>query len=209
MARISADVRRAELVEAAIRVMARDGIARATTRAIVAEAGMQLGFFHYCFRSKEELLQGVIETIAEHNDQATMSVVAPNRSLRDTLGASFRSYLDGVERNPEEHQLTYELTQYAMRQEGLAGVAAKQYETYVASTTQYLAAAAEATGIEWTAPVPVLARYVANLVDGVTLAWIVDRDTAAATAVLDHAVEHLVGNSRSAVDAQASASGRP
>jgi AcrR family transcriptional regulator len=207
MARIPADVRRQELVEAAIRVMARDGIARATTRAIVAEAGMQLGFFHYCFRSKEELLQGVIETIAAHNDQATMSVVAPGRGLRDTLTASFRGYLDGVERNPEEHQLTYELTQYAMRQDGFDGVAAKQYETYVASTTRYLTAAAEVTGIEWTAPVAVLARYVSNLVDGVTLAWIVDRDTAAAIAVLDQAVEHLVSNARSV--ARSAANGRP
>lgn len=201
MARIPADVRRQELVDAAIRVMARDGIARATTRAIVAEAGMQLGFFHYCFRSKEELLHGVIETISDHNDQATMSVLAPNGSLRETLTASFRAYLDGVERNPDEHQLTYELTQYAMRQEGLAGVAAKQYETYIASTTQYLTAAAEVAGIEWTVPVPVLARYVANMVDGVTLAWIVDRDSAAAVAVLDQAVEHLVSNASSRVAA--------
>ena len=50
VARIPADERRQQLVEAAIRVMARDSVAQATTRAIVGEAGMPLGVFHYCFR---------------------------------------------------------------------------------------------------------------------------------------------------------------
>ncbi|XIE77716.1 hypothetical protein AB6O49_04510 [Streptomyces sp. SBR177] len=40
MARQSADVRREQLVEAAIRVMIRDGVAKATTRAVVGEAGL-------------------------------------------------------------------------------------------------------------------------------------------------------------------------
>ena len=51
MPRIAVDARRELLVEAAIRVMARDGVAKATTRSIVAEAGMALAAFHYSFRS--------------------------------------------------------------------------------------------------------------------------------------------------------------
>ena len=46
MARMSAADRRDKLVDAAIAVMSREGVANTTTRAIVAEAGMQIGVFH-------------------------------------------------------------------------------------------------------------------------------------------------------------------
>jgi AcrR family transcriptional regulator len=201
MARIPADVRRQELVEAAIRVMARDGIAKATTRAIVDEAEMNLGFFHYCFRSKEELLVTVITTINDRNQQAAMAVVTPHRGLRDTLTASFRAYWDGVERNPGEHQVTYELTQYALRHAGLAEVARVQYDSYVRGLIQYLQEAAAANHMEWTTPVEVLAHYAHSVLDGVTLAWVVDRDSAAADAVLHEAAQHIAKQARRRRDA--------
>jgi AcrR family transcriptional regulator len=191
MARVSADVRRQELVEAAIRVMARDGVAKATTRAIVAEADMHLGFFHYCFRSKEELFLQVIDTINERNVRAALDVLEPRRGLRDTLRASIRAYWDLVEKNPGEHHVTYELTQFALRRPGLEAVARRQYEGYLTAATRFLEAVAEVTRMEWTVPVPVLARFTHSLLDGATLAWVVDRDSERTLATLDQAVEHL------------------
>ncbi|WP_279106988.1 TetR/AcrR family transcriptional regulator [Gordonia paraffinivorans] len=58
---ISADVRRRLLMDAAMTVMKREGIAAASTRAICQEAGMAHGVFHYCFRSKYELFAALIE----------------------------------------------------------------------------------------------------------------------------------------------------
>lgn len=196
MARVPADVRRHELVEAAIRVMARDGVAKATTRAIVAEADMHLGFFHYCFRSKEELLLQVLDAINERNTRAAIEHVQGHRSLRDTLRASVRAYFEHLEKNPGEHQVTYELTQYALRQPALVDVARRQYDNYLAAATRFLEAVAEATRMEWTLPVPTLARFVHNSIDGATLNWIVDRDTGQALAVLDEMAEHLASRAR-------------
>ena len=51
--------RRASLARAARTVIARDGLAAATTRAIVAEAGMPLASFHYAVASRDELLREV------------------------------------------------------------------------------------------------------------------------------------------------------
>ena len=42
--------------DTALTVIARDGVHAATTRAIVAEAGMALASFHYAFRSRDELI---------------------------------------------------------------------------------------------------------------------------------------------------------
>ena len=54
MPRVSAPSRREALIEAALRVMERDGLTAGTTRAIVAEAGMSLASFHYAFSSRDE-----------------------------------------------------------------------------------------------------------------------------------------------------------
>ena len=196
MARVSADVRRQELVEAAIRVMARDGVAKATTRAIVAEADMHLGFFHYCFRSKEELLLQVIDTINERNIRAVLDVVQPRKGVAETLRASVRAYWELVEKNPGEHQVTYELTQFALRRPGLEEIARKQYDGYLDAATRLLEAVAEALKVEWTVPVPVLARMTHVVIDGATLAWVVDRDSEKTVAVLDQMVDYLAGCAR-------------
>jgi AcrR family transcriptional regulator len=196
MARVSADVRRQELIEAAIRVMARDGVSKATTRAIVTEAGMQLGFFHYCFRSKEELLLQVIDTINERNVRAAVGVVQAGQDLRETLRASVDAYWRQVEQNPGEHQVTYELTQYALRRPELVEVTRRQYENYFRAATAFLEAVAEAAGVQWTEPLPVLARLTYTMIDGATLGWVVDRDGEAARQVLDQFTEYLVAVAR-------------
>jgi AcrR family transcriptional regulator len=196
MARVPAEVRRAELVEAAIRVMARDGVANTTTRSIVAEAGVPLGAFHYCFSGKEELLLRVVDTINERTVRAALDVVEPRRDLRETLHASLRAYWDEVEKNPGEHQVTYELTQYAFRRPGLESVARRQYDGYLAASEQFLTAAAEAAGVEWTAPVRVLARLAHSVLDGATLAWVVDRDSDLTLAALDELADFLASKAR-------------
>ncbi|GAA1721102.1 hypothetical protein GCM10009765_81660 [Fodinicola feengrottensis] len=200
MARVSADERRQDLVAAAIRVLARDGVAKASTRAIVAEAAMPLGFFHYCFRSKQELFMQVIGTINERNRRAAIDAVRPHRSLPDTLRESLRAYWRLVEENPGEHQITYELTQYALRDPELAEVARKQYEGYLEAAIDFLEVAAAAARMEWTVPLRVLARSLRNMLDGVTLAWIVDRDNGEATAVLDHFAVQLAASARRTTD---------
>ncbi|SDI22298.1 DNA-binding transcriptional regulator YbjK [Actinokineospora alba] len=196
MTRMSADERRTALVEAAIRVMARDGVAKATTRAIVAEADMRLGFFHYCFDSKEALLLQVLDAINQRNARVATEHVEAGKNLRDTVKASVDAYWAHVESNPGEHQVTYELTQYVLREPALATVARKQYENYALVATSVLETIAAATKMEWTVPLPILARFLHNTLDGITLNWIVDRDTEKARAVLDQVTDYLVASAR-------------
>lgn len=191
MTRIPADERRVRLVEAAIRVMVRDGVAKATTRAIVAEAQMPLGVFHYCFRSKHELLGAVVETILSRTLVPALAEARRPGDLRHILRASVQAYWDHVEAYPGEHQLTYELTQYALREEGLVDVARRQYERYVAAELEFFRAVADVAGIEWATPADVLARHVLGVLDGLTLQWLVNRDSAAAVEVLDALADHV------------------
>jgi AcrR family transcriptional regulator len=173
------DERRRDLVEAALRVMSRDGVAAASTRAICAEAGMAQSRFHYCFRSKAELLREVVETMVRTQISSVLTAVrgAPTVGLGASASTALRAYAQHLLDHPEQHLLSYELTQYALRTPGLAPLAAEQYQAYLDGAAEVLAA----LGITD----PAAPRLVVALLDGVTLQWLADRDLDAAIAVLE------------------------
>ena len=186
MARMSAGDRRELLVEAAIRVMTRDGVAKATTRAIAAEAGMPLGVFHYAFRSKQELMTMVTETIARQSKADIDAAVlgeGPHDLLDLVLGGLF-AYFDHVVEHPLEHLVTYELTTNALRDQELEEVGKRQYEYYLQQNEALLEAVAQLMGFEYTEPLPVINRYVFSVMDGLALNYLAKGDRKEAQAVL-------------------------
>jgi hypothetical protein len=56
-----------------------------------------------------------------------------------------------------------------------------------------LEAIGKGCGVTWTLPVEQLARMLVVITDGVTLAWLVNRDSAAARAALDAFAGQLAG----------------
>jgi AcrR family transcriptional regulator len=190
--RLPAAQRREQLVDAAIRVMTRDGVAQATTRVIVAEADVSLSVFHYCFASKQDLLEAVIDTIMEHSSARAMAMITPGAAADQAIRAAFQAYWDHVVAAPEEHLLTYELTQYALRTPGFDAIARRQYGRYVRAILSFLDQLAGSLEVEIRTPADVLARYVASLLDGLTLNYLLLGDTEGAQAVLDTAADHVI-----------------
>lgn len=192
MSRMAAKDRREELIAAAFRVMVREGVTKATTRAIVSEAHMPLGVFHYCFSSREELLQEVLTRFTDRSVTAARKTFEGDGDLGSRIARSLNAFWEGVEHSPGEHQVSYELTHYALRQAGFEELARRQYRHYLEAHTALLTEAAETAGIEWAVPLPVLARYLNAVLDGVTLSWLVDRDSEHSREVLRLTGEHLM-----------------
>ncbi|MFE9028977.1 TetR/AcrR family transcriptional regulator [Streptomyces iakyrus] len=193
MARLPSAERRRQLTEAAIRAMARDGVPRTTTRSIAAEAGVSLSVFHYCFDSKQQLVESVITTITGHYVTVVKEAIRPRATLEETVRAGFQAYWDHVRTHPDEHMLTYELTQYALRTPGFEHLARRQYELYAQTYTELIDQLRGTMGLRLRVPVPVLARYLAAMTDGLTLNYLVLGDDAAWTAVLDTVTAHVAG----------------
>ncbi|MFG2330824.1 TetR/AcrR family transcriptional regulator [Streptomyces sp. NPDC048604] len=193
MARMPSAERRRQLVEAAIRAMTRDGVARTTTRSISAEAGVSLSVFHYCFDSKQTLLEAAIETIiGDYVARVMQAAVEPKATLRDTVRVALQSYWDDVVAHPGEHMLTYDLTQYALREPGFEHLARAQYRQYVASATALIGQVCAARGIEPRLPVEVIAQSLAAIIDGLTLQFLVLGDEQAAASQLDITADQMV-----------------
>lgn len=197
MARLPAAQRRTQLVDAAIRVMTREGIAAATTRSISAEADVSPSVFHYCFDSKQHLFSSVIEVINQRTLDdalaAQVSVLDQRESdLHALVSESLLSYWRHVVDHPDQHRLTYEITLFAMQNPDYIPLATLQYTQYSRLIEAVLDRMVEATGAQVLTPVPVLARYLASLIDGLTLNYLVLGDDAQAREVLELAGEHVL-----------------
>jgi AcrR family transcriptional regulator len=185
MPRLPIEERRQQLVDAAIRVMTRDGVNKATTRSISSEAEVSLSVFHYCFESKQELFEAVIQTIVRHTVTPAKASIEPGADLPTTIRGALGAYWTHVQANPEEHLLTYEVTQYCLRHPDFVEVARAQYEQYTRAYVEVFEQMHELLGVDSAWPLPVLANYLASVIDGLTLNWLAQRDGAHADEVLD------------------------
>ncbi len=191
MPRIAADDRRELLVRAALRVIAREGVAGATTRAIVAEAGMSLASFHYAFRSHDEMMSRLVRHVVDGEEVSVFAALRPGRTIEASIHDGLSAFLDHIIEDPARELVLQELLQYALRTPGLQPLAREQYETYTASVTSVLVEVAAVANVEWDRPVREIGRLVITITDGITLAWLVDRDAAAARRVIDFAAPAL------------------
>lgn len=192
MSRMAAKDRREELIAAAFRVMVRDGVVKTTTRAVVNEAKMPLGVFHYCFNSREELLQEVITRITDSGVAKARNVFEGEGDLGARIAGSLYAFWEELSSARESikwgtNSLTTRCARRALRIWPM-----RQYEHYLEVHEQLLAEAAESAGIKWTVPLPVLARYLNAVLDGVTLCWLADRNSENTREVLRLTGEHLM-----------------
>jgi AcrR family transcriptional regulator len=194
----AADGRRAELVEAAGRVVARDGIAAATTRRIAEEAGLPQGLVHYWFASKDELLEEVIMTLLRQFEAATAAlaeggadaagpdVAGPDVAGPDVAGpddparyvlSAFQAAFGVVEADDPGNQLaTYELTTWALRTPQMRDLARQQYAAYRKTAAAIAAPWLATHAADGRIDPETLARFIALLFDGTVLAWLADPD---------------------------------
>jgi AcrR family transcriptional regulator len=173
------DGRRAELVNAARTVIARDGVPAATTRRIAQEAGLPHGTFHYWFSGKEELFEELIaEVLAELADAATTAAAAsgPGASVLDMLRAAFDVVENDEKAQPGRQLAMYELTTFALRTPALRDLARRQYQAYRDIAAAIATSWMETRQADLPGGSDALMRLMAVLFDGVVLAWLADPD---------------------------------
>ncbi len=193
MARLPADQRRAALVQAALVVIARDGVHGATTRAIVAEAHMSLASFHYAYRSRDELIREVISFVVDQQEAVSRAALVASDDLWSTVRSALQAYFELLTEYPEREQAMFELMHYSMRSPELGTLPAVQHGSYLTAARALLEVGATAVGVAWTLPIDDLARILVALTDGLTYAWLADRDDGAAGRLMDHIADTVAG----------------
>ncbi|PVZ93700.1 TetR family transcriptional regulator [Amnibacterium flavum] len=189
MGRMSALDRKSVLLDAAAAVIARDGVAAASTRAITAEAGMSLASFHYVFPSRDALLAEVIERTLDREFREQSLVAESGLSVEERVYRGFCASLGLLAERPEVELSMFELMHYALRTPGLESLARRQYERYWEAAERIVVE----TGVRWDRPTYEIAQVVVAMNDGIALAWLATRDTEAALRMAAVATASICG----------------
>lgn len=185
MNRLPVAERREQLIEAALAVASRDGIDAATVRAVAAEAGVSLGVVHYCFQDKDELLRAMAHAITTANLERSLGELPDQVDDPDTVIEGVLDALwTGIRESRGPQLLSYELTTSSLRHSELNQVAIEQYRGQWAAAEQVLDLVERTAHVGWSLPRGDLARTVVAVIDGYSLAWLVDGDSEAARAGL-------------------------
>jgi AcrR family transcriptional regulator len=92
MTRMPPDQRRAAIVDAALAVAVRKGLAGTTVRDVAAEMGSSSGLIHHYFASMDDVLAAAFEQVAERDLRATASAMAAAPDPRAAIVAFFGAY---------------------------------------------------------------------------------------------------------------------
>lgn len=85
--------RKQEIIHSLLRVMARQGYAKSSIQAIAKEAGLAPGLIHYHFKTKQDILLGLVNWIVESVIQRLASMEAEALDPWDRLSAFINARL--------------------------------------------------------------------------------------------------------------------
>jgi AcrR family transcriptional regulator len=193
--------RREQLIEAALAVASREGIDAATVRAVAAEAGVSLGVVHYCFQDKDELLRAMAHAITAQNLQRSTGELPPDADVATIIAGTIDLLWDGIRESRGAQLLSYELTTSSLRHPELNQVAIEQYRGSWAAAEHVLLGVEQSARVRFTVPVEELARTVVAIVDGYSLAWLVDGDEGRARAGMHGFGRYLLSSTEPVADA--------
>jgi AcrR family transcriptional regulator len=177
--------RRADILAAAIRVLAREGLAGASTRKIATEAGINQATLLYYVGSKDDLLLDVLREMMRLTRAVVLATDPVGPEPSEAIRRSLAAFWEHVEAAPELQVMQYELTLYALRNPASAWLAREQYAGYAAVVEELLRAAFAAADVACALPFASLARFIVGGLDGMILQFISDRDPARAQRELD------------------------
>ncbi|WP_396910617.1 TetR/AcrR family transcriptional regulator [Mycolicibacterium sp.] len=185
MAKVSADVRREQFVDAAIQVIAERGMKGATTRRIAEAAGAPLATLHYCFNSKEDLFLYVFERVAADLFDSVADVRPTD--LAQTAAALIRRFSKYWAEHEAKQMAQLDLYLWAVRND--RELAKKSYEIFVRQWIAVLLHAARPDDpVEL---VETLGWLCSTIVDGLFIEWASSRNTDRMQCLVDFQCEMI------------------
>ncbi len=200
MARVPAERRRQDFVEAAVDVIGTHGVSGATTRRIAAAADAPLATLHYCFHTKEDLFVAVFQT--QNEGMAERLEVEEGVGLGKAAVEILVGSADWYMENPRYARAQFDLFLWASRQKGDRSMLASEIlELFLKRYVHAFERAADDRDDR--ALFLPLANFMISTLDGLVLEWCAHQDLVRFKAELglaSEAIELLVQNHRTASD---------
>ncbi|WP_283136020.1 TetR/AcrR family transcriptional regulator [Rhizohabitans arisaemae] len=184
MPHVPAAERRPQLIEAAIALMSREGVAAGSTRAVAAELGVAQATVHYTFGSKQELYRAVMEELTRSLVTLVEAAVPDDTGFEETVHALVGALWDTVTAYRDRYLLVYELITHALRDPRLRETAADYATSLDEPASRLISDAAARAGLTLAHPPATLARLFLAGFDGLVLRYLADGDESVAVETL-------------------------
>ena len=174
-----------QIIDAAIRVLARQGYAQTSLLDIAKEAGMSKGALHYHYPTKEALIHTVLETACNAVQARTMEAWSPSDNPFKALRRSLVELWSTRARRTDEALVVADLLAQSLYNDALRPQLAEYYELAANQSREYLEDKLLAFGLEPRIPLDILPRIVIGLLDGLVMQAFVDPDALTPDEVVD------------------------
>jgi AcrR family transcriptional regulator len=173
-----AQATRERLLEAAFRVIARQGYEGATVDAIAERAGVSKGAFYGHFPSKEFIFATVLrERCAEKRAAIREACEAEIDQGRSAMAAGFAQGFAGALEDPDWTRLFFEHARLAARDPAAAEVHGAEYAAFADLIAELLERSVEMGHLSFEGDPRAVARVLMAVVDGFSMQALVDPDS--------------------------------
>ena len=174
-----------QIIDAAIRVLARQGYARTSLLDIAKEADMSKGALHYHYPTKEALIHAVLETACNVVQARTMHAWSPSDNPFEALRKSLEQLWAARAQRTDEALVVADLLALSLYDEALRPKLAEFYRLGAEQIRAYLEANVMSLGFESRISLDMLPRIVMGLLDGLVMQAFVDPDACSPDDVVD------------------------
>ena len=162
---VNRESRRSEIVEAYLRVVARDGIEQATSRTVAVELGVSSGALWHWFRDFDEVLSGAFRTIFERTNRRIAEQVGERRGI-PALVAMLGEVFPLTKVTSDEALVVVSFWGRVPSHPGLGGFQKESEEAWRRALVGHLAEAQDAGHLRVEAPLAALADVLLVLANG-------------------------------------------
>lgn len=170
MAHVPTAERRSQLIDAAITLMTREGVAAGSTRAVAAEIGVAQMTVHYVFGSKAEFTREILRELSRRvlEQVRPTAEAARGSGFEESLNLAARALWETVQADPGGQLLWTELSLQALRDEETRRLTAEHDADMRAVTAEVLETIAMRHGQDLAVPASALARFFLAGFDGLS-----------------------------------------
>ena len=186
-----AEERRRDLVEAGLRVIAREGMHGATVRAIVAEAGVPLATFHYVFDSRDQMIGEAYAFVVLPRVGELPTPLSADASPVEAVRGVLHDWVDRFAEHPEYELAVMEIMAYCTRTPALAHLPGEVQAGYVEIVSAAILAMCEQLDVEPQRQLEELSQLVLHVTDGLTYCLLRTGDADASRRFVDVAAPML------------------
>lgn len=166
----------AGIVEAAMRVIARQGYARTSLMDIANEVGMSKGAVHYHFPTKEALIAEVLQTACDTVAKRTLTAWTSGGNPVEALRSSLRELWRARAELSDEAKVVADLLAQSLHDPSLRAPLAAYYRFASAQVEPHLQEHLDALGLRTRIEPAKIPRMLHAMLDGLLMQKIVDAD---------------------------------